>query len=182
MPTPTPDVQSALIARAVQAETSVRSGQLEAVTDYGNGTRASARITFDLGSASEPPRLHMLTSYAGPAATQVVELIMVGDQAWQRTGSGPWIVPGNLESPWGTVRSFLPAVDDAPEPEIRETGQLAVLAWHDAGRNADITLEIDAITGIPARLTRVVRSNGVTLSVTYQSWNMPVEITPPSGG
>src|SRR5687768_824862 len=106
---------------------------------------------------------------------------MVGQQAWQRTGAGAWTVPVNLESAWGMVQPYLPAIQEVPEPLVREEGELAILTWYDVGRNADVTLEVDPATGTPMRLTRVARADNATLTVIYHAWNTPVEITPPFG-
>jgi hypothetical protein len=179
-PTATP--VPGLVERVLDAESNLRSGRIEAVIDFGNGPRSIALLAFDLGGADTPPRLRSITTYQGTGAARVIEMIIVGEQSWRRVDNGPWTTATNQDSVWGNVRSFLPSAHALPGAASSDAGQQAVLTWHDANRDSDVTLEVDPATGTPVRLTQVARQSPTVFTVAYLDWNSPVEISPPEGG
>jgi hypothetical protein len=162
------------------AEATLRTGELEATIDYGGGSRAAARVRFDLGDAQHVPRLHMITTYQSATGRQTSERITIGDQSWQRQPDGQWMTVVEQEGAWGQVQNFLPHAAPVTNAEIASHDP-TILYWYDSGLDADITLRIDPSTGAPHELRQVPRHRGVGLSVTYSGWNNPVDIAPPVG-
>lgn len=168
--------------RVAQAEAALRTGEIVATIDYGNGALASATLIFDLGSVGRAPGLHITTTYQSGATIQTTEFITVGDRSWRRQPDGRWAVITGQEGVWGQVRGFLPNIEAsaaAPDVESEEEENIVVLFWYDAGRNADMTLTIDRATGLPRELRQVSRATRSVLTVTYRGWNTPVVIRPP---
>jgi len=171
----------AVLQQVAAAEAALRTGQLEAMIDYGNGTRSSAQVRFDLGTLGRVPRLHIITIYQSATGTQTVERITIGDRAWQRQPDGPWAAIAEQEGAWGQVQTFLPHATSIMGAESDNGKDLAVLRWYNAGHDADVTLSVDPATGVPRELRQVGRTTGEVLTVTYSGWNTAVEITPPVG-
>ena len=168
-----------LFQRIVAAETGLRSGEVEAVIDYGNGSRSSAEVRFDLGTAQIPPRLDFKTVYQGSSDAQTLQEITIGDRAWERRGEASWTVVPARKGMWDQIRFFLPGAEYGSNPSYSQQQDHATLSWYDATRDADVQLIVDPETALPLLLKRQTRSTGLTLTVTYQGWNTPVAILPP---
>jgi hypothetical protein len=165
----------ALLSRVANAEAALRSGQFAATIDDGNGTRATATLVFDLGNGT-PPRLHLTATYASPAGTQSSEQITIGDQAWQRQANGQW-APAAPQGIYESVQPYLPHVASVANAALAGGG--STLNWYDASRAVDVTLSVDAATGIPLTLQEAPREGGARRTTTYSAWNAPVDIRPP---
>lgn len=180
--TATAEPATALFQQIVAAETILRSGELAAIMDYGNGSRSSAQVRFDLGTAQIPPRLDFKTAYQGASSAQTIEEITIGDRAWERRGEQSWTSAPARKGMWDQIRFFLPGAQYGRDPSYRQQQGQVVLSWYDATRDADVTLTVDSETATPLILERVTRSTGLTLTVTYTGWNTPIEILPPIDG
>jgi hypothetical protein len=171
----------AVLQQVAAAEAALRTGQLEATIDYGNGTRSAAQVRFDLGDTGRVPRLHIITTYQSATGTQTLERITIGDKAWQRQPNGPWTAIAEQEGAWGQVQTFLPHAASVSNPESVSGTNPVVLRWYGADRDTEVTLSVDPATGVPRELRQVGRTTGQVLTVTYSGWNTAVEITPPQG-
>jgi excisionase family DNA binding protein len=180
-PTPAdvPLSAEAMLQRFVAARAALRTGQLQAVLDYGTKTRASAQIDFDLGDKHSAPRFHMVTSYAGVGKALTTELIVIGDKAWQRQQDAPWTVAAEQPGAWEQVAIYLPAIDSTMDLKMAPEANTVTLHWYDAGRDADVTLEVDPVTGVPYTLHQTPRATGLALTVIYSAWNHPIKIIAP---
>lgn len=183
MPGPTagPPTAAEVLRQVAAAEAALRTGQLEGTIDYGNGTRSSAQVRFDLGADGGVPRLHIVTTYQSASGTQTVERITIGDKAWQRQPGGEWTTIAEQEGAWGQVQTFLPHAASITSAETDSSTGPALLHWYDAVHDADMTLQVDLATGVPRELRQVTRGTGLALTVIYSGWNTPVEINPPAG-
>ncbi len=180
-PSPAPSLApasaTALLARVADAEAALRSGQLAATIVDGSGTQATATLAFDFGDGTQPPRLHLTATYASPAGTQSTEQITIGDQAWQRQANGQW-APASPQGVYESVQPYLPHVAAVANPALASGG--SAVTWYDASRAVDVTLTVDAATGIPRTLQEAPREGGGTRrTTTYSAWNTPVDIRPP---
>ncbi|MBC8076396.1 MAG: hypothetical protein H7Y32_10010 [Chloroflexales bacterium] len=178
-PTHTPSPGD-LRERVVDVLAQLRSGTLAAVTTYQDGSRASARVRFDLGNAQHPPRLHFVSGYAGAGGVQSYEQIVIGDRTWQRQGEGAWAAVAMPVRVDEALRDFLPQLQTAPNVQVNADASAVVLGWYDASRNADLTLLADLASGLPQQLTRAARDSESVLAITYLGWNDPVTIDPPT--
>jgi hypothetical protein len=178
-PRPT-EAPPALIERVAAAEATVETGQLEAVIEYGDGTRSIALVTFDLRADDGQPRLHIVNTYEGREQTQVTEQVLAGDRVWRRATDGSWVAVSEQQEVWGNVQAFLPRVD-AAVAQAQPSDTDGVTQWYDASRDADVTLEADPATGVPIRRTSVARGSKLVITVTYHNWNEPVAIPVPEG-
>jgi hypothetical protein len=172
-----------LLLRAAQAETTLRTGQLEATITFGSGQRSSAQMGFDLGDEQRVPSCSITTTYEGATGAQTTERITIGDQSWERQQASQWTVMPARETVLKQLQVFLPRTDSISKLSTVTVKRAAVedtyaLHWYDAARNADVTLVVDA-AAIPQQLRRVSRANGLILTVSYSGWNTAVEITPP---
>jgi len=174
----TPSVATVL-QQVTKAEKALRTGELQALVDYGQGSRSLARVRFDLGDAEHAPRLHIITTYESANGSQTSERIIIGDQSWQRQPDGRWASVTEEEGVWGQVQTFLPHAAEISNAEI-ESGDPTILQWYEVGRDADVTLQIDPATGIPHELRQVGRTTKMILTVLYNGWNTAVEIMPPA--
>lgn len=175
----TDEPASVLFQQVVAAESGLRSGELEAVIDYGNGSRSSAQVRFDLGTAQIPPRLDFKTIYQGSSSAQTLEEVTIGERAWERRGETSWTAVPARKGMWDQIRFFLPGAAYGSNPSYSQQQDQVALSWYDATRDADVRLFIDRETALPLLLERQTRSTGLTLTVTYKSWNTPVEILSP---
>lgn len=171
-----------LFQQLIAAETSLRSGELEAVIDYGNDSRSVAQVRFDLGTAQILPRLDFKTAYQGSSSTQTIEEITIGDHAWERHGEQSWTSVPAREGMWDQIRFFLPGAEYGSTPSYGKQPDQTELRWYDATRDADVRVIVDPKTAVPLVLERQTRGTGLTLTVTYKGWNTPVEILPPLEG
>ncbi|MDQ4075283.1 MAG: hypothetical protein M3220_03455 [Chloroflexota bacterium] len=177
-PTSTPS-PSEMLEQVASAQAALQTGQFEMTIDFEDGNRSSAQVLFDLASEAEGPRLWMTTTYEGSTGTQTSELVMIGNQSWQRQGDGEWSPRTNQESVWGQVQSFLPHTRSVTEAELDQTDNATVVHWYDAGRAMDVTLYIHPETSVPKELHEVRQHGTLTRTVVYSIWNEPVEIAPP---
>ncbi|HEY0607488.1 MAG TPA: hypothetical protein VGD58_31510, partial [Herpetosiphonaceae bacterium] len=180
--TATAEPATALFQQIVAAEAGLRSGELEAVIDYGNGSRSSAQVRFDLGTAQILPRLDFKTAYQSASSTQTIEEITIGDRTWERHDEQSWNSVPARKGMWDQIRFFLPGAQYGSDPSYSQQQDRALLRWYDATRDADVTLTVDRETSTPLLLERHTRSTGLTLTVTYPGWNTPIEILPPVDG
>jgi hypothetical protein len=176
---PTQEPAITLVQQIAAAEAALRSGELEAVLDYGGGTKSSAQVRFDFGSAEQPQRLDFRTTYQGSDSTQTLQQITIGDRCWERRDTQGWTPAAPKNDIGDQIRFFLPQSRSAERPRYVQQADRAELRWYDAGHDADVTLLFDPDTNMPRSLQRQPRRTGVVLSVTYKRWNTPVEILPP---
>ena len=177
-PTPSPS-QADMRARVADMLASLHSGSLTAITTYRDGSRASARLRFDLGDAQHPPRLHYTAGYVSAGGAYNSEQIVIGDQAWQRGGADAWAAVPQPVSVAEALRDFLPSLDHAQDVQVHTDPSAVVLGWYEAGRNADMLLLADLASGMPQQLTQTARDTDSVLAITYLGWNEPVTIEPP---
>jgi hypothetical protein len=173
------DSLTGLALEVAALEVKLRSGQFDAVLDYGNGVRSATHARFDLGDGQGEPRIHLTTTYTNAGTIQNSEQIVIGERAWQRGANGGWAPLAEQEGMWGQLQSFLPHVVAATNAEITRGEQAMTLRWYDSRDDADVTLEVDPVTGTPLRLQRTNRTNSQTLTVIYSGWNTPIEIEAP---
>lgn len=176
---PDPPTAGEVVERLAVEEASLRSGIFDAVVDYSDGTQATAHFIFDMGDATLPPSLYSKTVYNSAQGTQVLERISIGEQAWERRGDGEWAAAQELEGVWGRIQPYLPQAANAVRPEFVEAEGGPTLHWSDAAR--DVTVLLDLESGIPREERVLSEPSGSTLVVTYQGWNIPVEISAPVG-
>jgi len=158
------------------AETTLHTGNFVIDTQYTNGTRTTMDIGFMLGDAQTPPQLHVITTYTGALNTQTLELIAIGQQAWQRPLNATWTPKTGAVDVSAQVMPFLPHVENT-NPVVDRS----VLRWYDTEANTDVVLNVDPGTGVPQQLERVARVGAPKSIVHYRGWNTPVSITAPEG-
>ncbi|MBV9789588.1 MAG: hypothetical protein JOZ51_15485, partial [Chloroflexi bacterium] len=124
----TDEPANVLFQRIVAAETGLRSGEVEAVIDYGNGSRSSAQVRFDLGTAQIPPRLDFKTVYQGSSDAQTLQEITIGDRAWERRGEDSWTVVPARKGMWDQIRFFLPGAEYGSNPSYSQQQDQATLS------------------------------------------------------
>ncbi len=156
------------------AESTLRTGNFVVNTKFNNGTQTTMDVGFVLGDAQTPPQLHVTTTYTGALNTQTLELIAIGQQAWQRPLNGTWIPKPGAVDVSAQVMSFLPHVENT-NPVIDRS----VLRWYDTETNTDVVLDVDPGTGVPQQLERVTRIGAPISTVHYRGWNTPVSIIAP---
>jgi CAAX protease family protein len=179
MPTNSLPAARAILQQVAASVAMLRTGQIEAMLDYGGGTNTSAQLSFDLGGQQSVPRFHIVTSYTGSEKAYITELVVIGDKAWQRQSNAPWRAAVAQAGAWDQVQIFLPSVDSTANLEVEHAPNIMTLRWYDATRDADVTLQVDPATGAPRKLRQVSRATGLALAVIYREWNTPVEITLP---
>jgi hypothetical protein len=169
-----------VLARAANAEASLRSGEVEVITEQQDGTRSVATMRFDLGNDLLLPRLQHITT-GGMPGNEASEHVVVGDQAWQRQSENGWISVFDQPSVSEQVKALLPDLSSAGEPYIETLadGNLIALLYYDAQCDADVIVVMDANSGVLRELQRVSRKDGSALTVRYSSWNTLVDIIPP---
>jgi hypothetical protein len=168
-----------LPSRLAAAETALRTGRFESAVAYSEDNQTGAVVLFDLGGPTGPTRLRITSTYRGPAGTQVVEQILIGEQAWERRDSGPWAAVPVREGARYTVQGLLPRAAQAGDAEIAGGPEGTVLRWYEPGYDADVVVYVDPASGVPTRLERTSRPTGSVLRVSYLGWNTPVDIAPP---
>jgi hypothetical protein len=169
---------AALREQAARAEAALRTGELEATIEYGNGARAALVLRFDLRD-ERAPRLHLTTS-GGEAGAQPLEVVLIGDRAWQRQPGGHWAPTAAREGLLDQLQALLPHAASAANAEAVPAADGAALRWDDAARNAEVTLQVDPAAGVPRQLRLVGRPSGARVTVIYRGWNTPVDIAPPA--
>jgi hypothetical protein len=161
------------------AEKALRTGKIETLMTVDAATHSAAKLLFDLGDEAQPPRLYMTSTYTGPAGSQVIERVVVGEQEWERRGGSRWAAVPARDSVWHQVQMLLPNAARAHDPEVAPAGEAAVLSWPEPGYDADVKVQVDPASGVPRSLQRTTRSTGAVTRITYSGWNTPTEITPP---
>jgi hypothetical protein len=179
-PQPTAIELATVVERVAGAEAALQSGQIDASIEYPDGSSATTRILFDLGTPAGTAEVAITTMYQSGAQTRTTELVMLGAQVWERVDGSTWEEVENVEGGWGQVQVFLPRIALVSEPQRDSDDRPGDLHWYDAGRTADIRLQVDPESGVPERLEQVSRETGSVLTVTYTSWNGPVQIDPPA--
>jgi len=174
---PAPGISASQQAR--EREASLRSGELEATTDYGNGTRSVVQMRFDLGDSGHPQGLYSVSTYVGNTGTRRTERIILGDRGWERAQGGMWSPLATVGSVRDEVMPFLPRLNPVQIPTTTDVQTGAELNWSDTPQGLFKSLQIDPRTGIPQRLRAVAMGNQVTTTVTYLGWNTPVAIDSP---
>jgi hypothetical protein len=165
--------------RVAAAEAALQSGDFAAELSYTDGSRAVATLRFDLGNDQNESRFHITTTYLGTGGRQTVERISIGDQAWDLQPDGRWVRGPSQAGVFEQIRRFLPGAVGIHDPEVVIADGTGELRWYDPGADADATLLVDSVQGIPRQLRRVARRDGSVFAVTYKGWNTTVEITPP---
>jgi hypothetical protein len=178
-PTPTVDARLVLVQKVRKVLADLRSGELQATSDYSDGTQAVVTMQFQLREANTParsqPALHMQTTYTSPSGSQHIERLTFGDQSWQRdTDDAPWQAVPEQEGIYGQVSAFLPQLPAASAPMLASSSPLE-LHWLDTGRNAEVVLTVND-AGVPQSFQRKARDGTAQLTVTYTQWNGPVNI------
>lgn len=176
-------VAAEVLQQVAQVEAALQTGQFDVTINYSDGTRSVARVLFDLGDAGREPRPHISTTYEGAEGSRRMERITLGDRSWQSQPDGHWLATVDQEGVWwGQVQVFLPHAATVSSAQVNSEGNIAAVRWYEAGRDADVILNVDAATHIPQDLRQVTRGTDVVVTVIYSGWNMPVEITSPAGG
>jgi len=176
---PAPSADAAVRARLAQAEATLRTGQIGATVDFGNGMRTVTDVRFDFGGDGSAARFAITRVYGSMTGGHTQELIAIGDRTWQRMDGRAWSIVSVPVAVREQVRALLPNVNDAMDfaPTGQNTG--AAFRWSDTDRNADVTLTVDGATGIPRHLQQVTHPTNATLAVTYTGWNTAVDIRAP---
>ena len=176
---PDPNTGAAVQSRLIQAVATLRTGEIGATVDFGNGMRTVTDVRFDFGGDGSAARFAITRVYGSATGTHTQELIAIGDHTWQRVDEGAWSIVSVPVAVREQVRTLLPNVNGAMD--FGPTGQNtdAAFGWSDTDRNADVTLTVDGATGIPRHLQQVTHPTDVTLSVTYTGWNTAVDIRAP---
>jgi uncharacterized membrane protein len=171
---------AALLGLAQSAEADLRTGELEAAIDYGDGTRSTVRIRFDLGDQRVSPRLHSVSIFQGRTGTQTVEQIAIGNLTWRKQGSGPWQVAASQEGLWEQFRGYLPHTTSATMATVAQEADGTTLRYVDSSASGNAQLVLDPTSGRPFALRRTIPANGLALIVTYAGLNTPITIAPPA--
>jgi hypothetical protein len=179
-PQPTAIELATVVERVAEAEAALQSGQIDASIEYPDGASATTRILFDFGTSAGIARVAITTMYQSGAQTRTTELVMLGAQVWERVDGSNWEEVENVEGGWGQVQVFLPRIALVSEPQRDSDDRPGDLHWYDGGRNADVRLQVDPESGVPEQLDQESRETGSVLTVTYTSWNGPVQIDPPA--
>lgn len=169
---------SQLIAAMAAAESVLATGELTATHEYGGGVSTSTRLRFDLGGGQREPRLHSVTTYRG-GEVQTVERLTIGSTSWQRQPDGSWSPQPSRQAVEQEVRALLPQADAIRSAVMTRAADHVALRWHDAQRDADLTLLVDPATGIPRELSQAHAATGEELTVVYGAWNASITIPGP---
>lgn len=169
------------MAIVTTAEETLRSGEIEATIDYGNDTRTSSRVEFDLGGPDQPPSIHITVTYESPTSSRSMEYIMIGTDSWEREGNGQWTVSPPHEAVWGQIQTYLPRAATTSQPAETGDTESGEIRWYDPVRDEDVVVSINQQMNVPFGMFRTSRATGTTLAVTYAGWNTVVDITPPDG-
>lgn len=185
-PTPSPTAtQPPWIATqrlAVQTEAGLKSGEFEVTIDYSDGNRSSVIMRFDLGDAQRLRHIHLASSARGPAGAQTFELLVVGNQAWQRQASGRWVRGSSVDGIGEQMRAYLPNLAAATGVTAEYSDNVTALRWYEPSRMADMLLRVDSTTGGFLTFEETSRNNGTRVRVVYRDWNKPVPLPSPPPG
>ena len=176
---PNSNTGAAVQSRLVQAVATLRTGEIGATVDFGNGMRTVTDVHFDFGGDGSAARFAITRVYGGATGTHTQELIAIGDHTWQRVDEGAWSIVTVPIAVREQVRSLLPNVNGAMNFALTGQNTDAAFRWPDTDRNADVTLTVDGATGIPRSLQQVTHPTDATLAVTYTGWNTAVNIRAP---
>lgn len=189
-PTPTetatsvPTEESGFTAESVAsaialAEANLVTGVFEGTLTYSDASGSTLRATFDFGGPDSEEKLHLVTTYVSSAGTQQNEIIMVGARTWERLEGGTWQETEQGHGARSQIEGLLARISPDLTIDLIQRDDDHVLQWYDPNRNVDVRLEVDASTGIPTHMDRVSRTTGITLTVSYVGWNIPVAIEVP---
>ena len=167
---PPPMTAAEWVQRVSEVEAGLETGEIVAQIDYGNGNRAETIMTFDL----KQDRLVSTTTYTNPSGSETRELITNGARSWEGR-DGVWSPVSEEEGAWGRIQAFLPAAALAADPVIVDGEPAVTLRWRSRAGDAEATLRVDSATGIPQELRRIM-PDGVTWTIAYRAWNVPVRI------
>jgi hypothetical protein len=168
-----------LAAQIAAEESALQSGTFEVLLDYGQGSRSSVIVRFDLGGAGKEKRLALTTTASGKTADPRIELLAIGDRTWQRQPDGTWGPAITQDGLWEQLQAYLPHIRGASDVTVARLGEVLILRWSDATRGADLELHVESSGGRPLRLQETIPATGMVMVVTYQGWNTPVSIGPP---
>lgn len=166
--------------RALAEQIALRTGQLRATIEYGDGTRTDAAARFELDAQRRVLRLSLALTPQASQAGSGLELVLIGDRAWQRAGGGPWATASSVDGVQEQVELFLPSLAALNGAAIEQSGDGATFRWYDANTDTDVALTVDAATGTPRLLVGAGRRDRTMLTVLYTTWNAPVEIVAPT--
>ena len=155
-----------------------QTGQLVASIDYSSTIRSVITAQFDLGSAGRERRLYFSIRYITAGSERVVEMVSIGDQAWQREMDGSWQATTLAPTLQAQLQTLLPQTMGDEVSNVSGTGQI-VSRWFDSERGADVVLYSDVADGLPREMQLHTRNTGITMVVSYQAWNGVVAIPSP---
>lgn len=167
-----------VLDQVTQARADLRSGQIEAVFDYGDGTSATISATFDRGDTDVSPRLQMMTTDQSPYGTRTLSRITIGDEMWERRDDAAWAQLASAIAVETQLQHLLPRTVAAANPTTETIDNGTIVQWYDPHREAEVQVSLNR-AGIPQELREIRQANEAVLSVTYQAWNTPVDIEPP---
>jgi hypothetical protein len=161
----------------------LRTGELQATSDYGDGTQAVVTMQFRLPDTNSPnrpqPAVYSQTTYTSPHGSQRTEHLSVGEQSWERDSADePWRPVPEQEGAYAQVAAFLPQLPAPEDPTLVPDQPGSELRWLDRARDADVTLRVGE-GGVPELFRRTARNGTAVLTVTYSQWNTPVSIPDP---
>ncbi len=178
--TPVPPDSAELRRRIAAAETGLRTGRVVATISYPNNVEVTVIIDFDFGDRQNARRMQLTSVYRGAMGQSTSAVILVGDRMWEQQSDGRWVEVASQDGFWEQLQLYLPRIADAPDVTTSRPGDPAALRSYDARREADIELTFDTATGRPSGLRQYAHSIGVAMTITYQNWNGPVTILPPT--
>lgn len=170
------DTPEQMMRRLSAAEEALRSGELSAVADLGQGTEAQAAMRFDLGTSPSEARFHILTTYRSELSSQVIEYVAIGDKHWQRIDDGAWTELASGHGARENIQSYLPLAHRATGLVDYDAGRLH---WNDTLLGNDVVVTLDSVTGVPLTMQRHTQASGLQVNVVYVGWNTPVDIAVP---
>ncbi|MEM8536145.1 MAG: hypothetical protein AAGF95_35295, partial [Chloroflexota bacterium] len=175
---PTDTEPAGVLDQVAQARADLRSGQIEAIFDYGDGTSATISATFDRGDTDVSPRIQMTTTDQSPYGTQTLSRITIGDEMWERRDDEAWEQLSTALAVETQLQNLLPRTAAAANPTIETDDDRTVVEWYDPHREAEVQVLLNG-DGLPQELREIRQANQAVVTVNYQAWNMPVEIVPP---
>ncbi|NOK57366.1 MAG: hypothetical protein GFH27_549309n101 [Chloroflexi bacterium AL-W] len=175
---PTDTEPAGVLDQVAQARADLRSGQIEAVFDYGDGTSATISATFDRGDTSVSPCIQMTTTDQSPYGTQTLSRITIGDEMWERRDDAAWAQLASAIAVETQLQHLLPRAAATANPTIETDDDRTVVHWYDPHREAEVQVSLNG-DGIPQELREIRQDNQAVVTVSYQAWNTPIEIVPP---
>jgi hypothetical protein len=174
------DSAASLAQRVAQALDDLHSGELSATLDYGQGDGSLSQVRFDLGDGQSPASFAQNTTYAGVKGRRSDQRITVGAQSWQRVSDGSWAAGQATETVPSQLKAFLPDPAMIVDARVTLANGRALLEWRNPRDDSAVTLYVDPNTGIPLQLRQQTGASSTVFTVTYSSWNAPVQIAAPA--